>query len=101
MPSWAAYAAPVRPAGKLGASLRRGLGFGRTGAQQRVLDEVARDMARPERQVVEHAQVREQVELLEHHADAAPHLLHRALVLTALDVQRHAVDDQAALLERF
>ncbi len=41
-------AAPVRPAGKLGASLRRGLGFGLTGAQQRVLDEVARDMARPE-----------------------------------------------------
>jgi ATP-dependent DNA helicase RecG len=41
-------AMPVRPAGKLAASLRRKLKFELTGAQQRVLAEVARDMARPE-----------------------------------------------------
>ncbi|MFY2763629.1 ATP-dependent DNA helicase RecG [Arenimonas sp. MALMAid1274] len=41
-------AMPVRGAGKLAASLRRQLKFTLTGAQQRVLDEVARDMARPE-----------------------------------------------------
>ena len=41
-------AMPVRPAGKLAAALRKRLPFSLTGAQQRVLDEVARDMARPE-----------------------------------------------------
>ena len=41
-------AMPVRPPGKLSAALRKRLPFALTGAQQRVLDEVARDMARPE-----------------------------------------------------
>ncbi len=41
-------AMPVRPAGKLAAALCKRLPFPLTGAQQRVLDEVARDMARPE-----------------------------------------------------
>ena len=41
-------AMPVRPAGKLAASLRKRLKFELTGAQQRVLEEVARDMSRPE-----------------------------------------------------
>ena len=41
-------AMPVRPAGKLAASLRQRLAFALTGAQQRVLAEVAQDMARPE-----------------------------------------------------
>ena len=41
-------AMPVRPAGKLAASLRRTLKFELTGAQQRVLAEVAKDMSRPE-----------------------------------------------------
>ncbi|ODS64573.1 MAG: ATP-dependent DNA helicase RecG [Arenimonas sp. SCN 70-307] len=41
-------AMPVRPPGKLAAALRKRLPFALTGAQQRVLDEVARDMARPE-----------------------------------------------------
>ena len=41
-------AMPVNPAGKVAASLRRALKFELTGAQQRVLAEVARDMARPE-----------------------------------------------------
>ena len=41
-------AAPVGGAGVLAASLREGLGFGLTGAQERVLEDVVRDMARPE-----------------------------------------------------
>jgi ATP-dependent DNA helicase RecG len=41
-------AMPVRPPGKLAAALRKRLKFSLTGAQQRVLEEVARDMARPE-----------------------------------------------------
>jgi len=41
-------AMPVRPRGKLAASLQRKLAFELTGAQQRVLAEVARDMSRPE-----------------------------------------------------
>jgi len=41
-------ALPIRPRGKLAASLRRRLAFELTGAQQRVLDDVSRDMARPE-----------------------------------------------------
>ncbi|KFN51762.1 hypothetical protein N790_04195, partial [Arenimonas malthae CC-JY-1] len=41
-------AMPVRPKGKLAAALRNRLSFDLTGAQQRVLDEVSRDMARPE-----------------------------------------------------
>ena len=39
---------PVRPAGKLARALRQRLAFKLTGAQQRVLDEVSQDMARPE-----------------------------------------------------
>jgi hypothetical protein len=44
--------------------------------------------------VLEHGEVREQVELLKHHPDLAPDLLDR------LDVvgQRHAVDDDRAFL---
>ena len=41
-------AMPVRPAGKLARALRQRLAFKLTGAQQRVLDEVSKDMARPE-----------------------------------------------------
>ncbi|WP_290885510.1 ATP-dependent DNA helicase RecG [Arenimonas sp.] len=41
-------AMPVRPKGKLATALRAGLKFKLTGAQQRVLSEVAQDMARPE-----------------------------------------------------
>ena len=41
-------AMPVRPAGKLARALRQRLAFKLTGAQQRVLDEVNKDMARPE-----------------------------------------------------
>ncbi|WP_374601208.1 ATP-dependent DNA helicase RecG [Arenimonas sp.] len=41
-------AMPVRPAGKLAQALRQRLAFSLTGAQQRVMDEVTRDMARPE-----------------------------------------------------
>ncbi|MBY4597895.1 ATP-dependent DNA helicase RecG [bacterium BD-1] len=41
-------AMPVRPKGKLATALRKRLAFALTGAQQRVLEEVARDMARPE-----------------------------------------------------
>jgi ATP-dependent DNA helicase RecG len=41
-------AMPVRPPGKLAAALSKRLKFSLTGAQQRVLEEVARDMARPE-----------------------------------------------------
>ncbi|GAB2662222.1 ATP-dependent DNA helicase RecG [Arenimonas aestuarii] len=41
-------AMPVRPPGKLARSLRQRLAFTLTGAQQRVLDEVSHDMARPE-----------------------------------------------------
>ena len=41
-------AMPVRPAGKLARALRQRLAFKLTGAQQRVLDEVSQDMARPE-----------------------------------------------------
>lgn len=41
-------AMPVRPAGKLARALRQRLAFKLTGAQQRVLDEVNQDMARPE-----------------------------------------------------
>ena len=39
---------PVRPPGKLAKALRQRLAFKLTGAQQRVLDEVSKDMARPE-----------------------------------------------------
>ena len=39
---------PVRAPGKLAAALRQRLAFALTGAQQRVLDEIRRDMARPE-----------------------------------------------------
>jgi hypothetical protein len=49
---------------------------------------------RRERAVLQHAEVREQVELLEHHADLAPHLVDRLEVLGQLD----AVDDHPALL---
>ena len=41
-------AMPVRPPGKLARALRQRLAFKLTGAQQRVLDEVSKDMARPE-----------------------------------------------------
>ena len=41
-------AMPVRPPGKLARALRQRLAFKLTGAQQRVLDEVNQDMARPE-----------------------------------------------------
>ena len=41
-------AMPVRPPGKLATALCKRLKFTLTGAQQRVLEEVARDMARPE-----------------------------------------------------
>ncbi|MBP6625838.1 MAG: ATP-dependent DNA helicase RecG [Arenimonas sp.] len=41
-------ALPVRPKGKLAAALRQRLAFTLTGAQQRVLAEVAGDMSRPE-----------------------------------------------------
>ena len=41
-------AMPVRPPGKLAKALRQRLAFKLTGAQQRVLDEVSKDMARPE-----------------------------------------------------
>ncbi|KAA2285319.1 ATP-dependent DNA helicase RecG [Arenimonas fontis] len=41
-------AMPVRPPGKLAAALRQRLAFALTGAQQRVFDEICRDMARPE-----------------------------------------------------
>ena len=41
-------AMPVRPPGKLARALRQRLAFKLTGAQQRVLDEVNKDMARPE-----------------------------------------------------
>tara|TARA_R110002020_G_scaffold13380_12_gene48375 strand:+ start:5411 stop:7534 length:2124 start_codon:yes stop_codon:yes gene_type:complete len=41
-------AMPVRPAGKLARALRQRLAFKLTGAQQRVLDEVNKDMSRPE-----------------------------------------------------
>src|SRR5690606_13317414 len=41
-------AMPVRAPGKLAAALRQRLAFALTGAQQRVLDEIRRDMARPE-----------------------------------------------------
>ncbi|KFL35829.1 ATP-dependent DNA helicase RecG [Arenimonas donghaensis] len=41
-------AMPVRPPGKLARALGQRLAFDLTGAQRRVLDEVARDMARPE-----------------------------------------------------
>jgi ATP-dependent DNA helicase RecG len=41
-------AMPVRPPGKLAQALRRRLSFALTGAQERVLEEVRRDMARPE-----------------------------------------------------
>ena len=41
-------AMPVRPPGKLAKALRQRLAFKLTGAQQRVLDEVNKDMARPE-----------------------------------------------------
>src|SRR5690606_31320436 len=41
-------ATPVRAPGKLAAALRQRLAFALTGAQQRVLDEIRRDMARPE-----------------------------------------------------
>ena len=41
-------AMPVRPPGKLAKALRQRLAFKLTGAQQRVLDEVSQDMARPE-----------------------------------------------------
>ena len=41
-------AMPVRPPGKLARALRQRLAFKLTGAQQRVLDEVSQDMARPE-----------------------------------------------------
>ncbi|GGA67213.1 ATP-dependent DNA helicase RecG [Arenimonas soli] len=41
-------AMPVRPPGKLARALRQRLAFQLTGAQQRVLDEVSKDMARPE-----------------------------------------------------
>ncbi|WP_146908410.1 ATP-dependent DNA helicase RecG [Arenimonas daejeonensis] len=41
-------AMPVRPPGKLAAALGKRLKFKLTGAQQRVLEEVARDMSRPE-----------------------------------------------------
>ncbi len=41
-------AMPVRPPGKLAKALRQRLAFRLTGAQQRVLDEITQDMARPE-----------------------------------------------------
>jgi len=49
---------------------------------------------RRQRQVFEHAQVREQVELLKHHADFLAHIVNR------LDVvgQLHAIHRQASLL---
>ena len=52
---------------------------------------------RRQRQVVEHGQVRKQVEVLEHHADLAAHLVDVLEVVGELD----AVDDDAALLMFF
>jgi len=51
-------------------------------------------LTRCERDVVQHGEVGEQVELLEHHARLPPHLLDVAQVAGQLD----AVDDDAALV---
>jgi len=59
----------------------------------------AAHVARRQRQVVEHAQVRKQVELLKHHAHSLAQLLHGAAVLAALHAQRDAVHRERAFLE--
>jgi hypothetical protein len=52
---------------------------------------------RRERQVLEHGEVREQVEALEHHADLAAHGVDLARIIVELD----AVDHDAAAVVRF
>src|SRR5690606_40937072 len=64
----------------------------RSGHRDRLGPGPAPHLAQPERHVVEHGQVREEVELLEHHADLAPHLGDLAHVVGQLG----AVDDDAA-----
>ena len=49
---------------------------------------------RGQRAVLQDGQMREQVEVLEHHADFAPHLVHRLEVVGQFD----AVDDDLAFL---
>ena len=63
----------------------------------RSLGLLLRHLAHPDRRqraVLEDGQVREQVEVLEHHADLAPDLVDALEVVGELD----AVDDDAALL---
>ena len=53
-----------------------------------------RDLHRRQRAVLQHGQMREQVELLEHHADFAAHRVEALRCRSELD----AVDDDPALL---
>src|SRR6266540_1111961 len=67
------------------------------GAALRLPAGLAAHLDRPERHVVEHAPVREQVELLEHHA----HVRAQAGQLPALARQRPAVEQDGAVVDRF